>query len=170
MSSQVTFLKLGISLGTYMANSLEKFLKEQIPLSGAMEVKILSATSEGVEIFAPLKPNINHVGTAFGGSLHAILLLSCYAWFLTAVEKLNEKTSAKRKFHILLKSSSTEYLLPVTSDIKAICKSPPKADLDKFYEAFSKKGKGRLNINAEVTTNEGVACKLVGEFVALSAK
>src|SRR6185312_7839954 len=50
---------------------LERYLHEQIPLSAAMGLRARVATSECVQLVAPLGPNVNHNDTIFGGSAAA---------------------------------------------------------------------------------------------------
>lgn len=63
--------------------SLEKYLHEHIPLSKAMQVSVIEAGQNKVILSAPLAPNINHVGTAFGGSESTVAILA--AWSLPHV-------------------------------------------------------------------------------------
>jgi len=46
---------------------LERYLHERIPLSLAMGVEVRAAGAAGVELHAPLEPNINHRDTVFDG-------------------------------------------------------------------------------------------------------
>ena len=57
----------------------ERFLHEQIPLTQAMGVQIESYDEAQLVVTAPLEPNHNHLGTAFGGSLSALTTLTGYA-------------------------------------------------------------------------------------------
>jgi len=62
----------------------ERFLHEQIPLTRAMGVRVRSWDGEKLWLSAPLEPNHNHLGTAFGGSLSALATLAGYSllWLL----------------------------------------------------------------------------------------
>src|SRR5690606_33240492 len=57
----------------------EAFLHAKIPLARAMGVRVERCDSEGLVLTAPLEPNHNHLGTAFGGSLAALATLAGYA-------------------------------------------------------------------------------------------
>lgn len=59
---------------------LTSFLHEQIPLARALSIEIIKADDHEALVMGPLAPNRNHMGTAFGGSLSAVLILSCYTW------------------------------------------------------------------------------------------
>jgi thioesterase domain-containing protein len=143
---------------------LEKFIHEQIPISKAMGVKIIKADDESVEIFGPLEPNRNHLGTAFGGSLNALLVLAGYSWIFNSLENQGHHC------HILLKSGHTEYIHPVEEGLTAICLKPSQEVLDEFIRIYERKGLARINLVSEVTSPQGPACIFKGEFVAQRAQ
>lgn len=143
---------------------LEKFLHEQIPISKAMGVKILMANEASVELYGPLEPNRNHLGTAFGGSLNALLVLAGYSWIFNALE------SQGHHCHILLKTGHTEYFHPVEEDITAICRKPEQNLMDEFLKIYERKGLARINLISEISSRDGVACRFTGEFVAQRAQ
>ena len=143
---------------------LENYLRQQIPLTQALDVKVVRAESDSCEVLAPLNPNRNHLGTAFGGSLNSILLLACYTWLFNLLKKQGFDE------HIVLKSSEIKYLLPVQEDIRAICKSPREQDLHKFLSAYKKKRRARIRLTATISVKEGTACELTGEFVTLGGE
>ena len=60
--------------------TIQAYLYEQIPLSRAIAVQVREVTNNLVILAAPLKPNINHRSTVFGGSASALAILS--AWTL----------------------------------------------------------------------------------------
>src|SRR5690554_5937295 len=96
------------------AGELEAFLYQKIPISRALGARVVRADVSAVEITAPLATNINHLGTAFGGSLNAVLVLAGYTWLFQVLEGINPKS------HVILKTGHTEYLRPVKEDIRAI--------------------------------------------------
>ena len=48
----------------------------KIPISAQMGLRVLSVDASTSRVSVPLAPNINHVMTAFGGSLYAAAALS----------------------------------------------------------------------------------------------
>jgi thioesterase domain-containing protein len=64
----------------HLSRRLQRYLLEQIPISKALGMSVREATLEEILIAAPLAPNLNHHGTAFGGSVSAVAILS--AWTL----------------------------------------------------------------------------------------
>ena len=59
--------------------ALEAFLHAKIPLTKAMGLRAIETGPRQIVLEAPLEPNINHLGSVFGGTLHALPTLACYA-------------------------------------------------------------------------------------------
>lgn len=143
------------------ATDLQELLHQQIPMAHALQVKVANLTSDMVELTAPLAPNGNHMGTAFGGSLGAIAILSCYAWLF------NRLDDGGKECHVLIKSSHMDYIKPVTGDLHARCVFKNEAEIERVLQQFSRKGTARLYLEAEVIdAQKQVLCHFRGEFVA----
>jgi thioesterase domain-containing protein len=137
--------------------ALEKILTEQIPLAGAMGVRVLRADDESVELGSELDLNHNHLGTAFGGSLSALMILASYCRLFQMMDGQG---------HVLLKSSSMEFLKPVTEDLRAVSLAPTKEDREEFLRTYLKKGMARLTLQSVIVLKSGViAARAAGEFV-----
>jgi thioesterase domain-containing protein len=139
---------------------LEEFLHEQIPLTEALGVKIIKSDDSGAEVTAPLAPNRNHLGTVFGGSLHSVLVLSAYLWLFHALEKKGISN------HVVLMSSHTDYLHPVTGEFKAVCPAPKPEDFKRLMRTLERRGRARIRLHAHISTAKGLACVFSGDFVA----
>jgi len=141
------------------AVDLEHFLHEQIPLTAAMGVHVAECDDTHIVLTAPLSLNHNHLGTAFGGSLHALATLSGYAllWWLLR----------RPHSHIVIRESTMHYKRPVRGDLRAVCHTPDENDLERFRRDFAHKGKARLTLKT-ILENEGEpAAKFEGVFVAV---
>lgn len=142
-----------------LLSETERFLHEQIPLSKTMGVRIESFDGHELVVTAPLEPNHNHLGTAFGGSLAAIATLAGYSllWLL-----LDD-----RSCHIVIRESSISYRHPVDGPIRAFSRSPEPAAFGRFRARFEKSGKSRITLRSTIEQG-GVACVVFeGVFVAL---
>lgn len=143
---------------------LLKFLNEEIPLTKSLGLEIVSISPEGARIRAPLGPNHNHMGSAFGGSLSTMMILSGYIWLYDALLKHDFEA------HVILSKEEAEYLIPVTTDIEVFAKTPTEAQWKKFEDAFTRKGLARIVIHSEIRQGtEGPAAIFKGEFVARRA-
>ena len=58
------------------ASVVQACFDDDIPLTRAMGLRVESLGEGGIRMNAPLEPNVNDKGTAFGGSLAAILTLA----------------------------------------------------------------------------------------------
>jgi len=143
-------------------HELEAFLKTQIPQTSSLGVQVVRADPQGVELWAPLTLNHNHLNTAFGGSLNSIMLLACYTWLFDRLNLQNQDQ------HIVLKQSQAQYFFPVDEDIKAYCLEPDPESFQKFEKIFQRKGRARILLSAYVQISRGKACELQGEFVTVA--
>lgn len=138
---------------------LESYLHDKIPLARAMGVCVEAGASDALVITAPLEPNHNHLGTAFGGSLSAVATLAAYA--LLWVE-LGDRTG-----HIVVHRSEIVYHRAVRGEIRAICRRPPEAELAEFRRQFAATGKARIRLGVTIEHAGRVCVEFTGDFVAL---
>ena len=101
-------------------SAAEQFFRERISLTGAMGLRVLSTTG-GFVVEAPVAPNSNHLGTAFGGSIHAIALLAGYGLLWTELQDLGAD--------IVVRESSIRFLHPIRIVIHAECARPPAEEM-----------------------------------------
>mgnify|MGYP000137248381 CR=1 FL=1 len=104
--------------------SLEAFLHEKIPLTRAMGLHVAESNARRLVLEAPLDKNVNHLGTAFGGSLHTLPTLACYAGLWTLLRE------AGIDGHVVVKHSAADYLSPVKGTLRAVCVRPPAAEAE----------------------------------------
>jgi thioesterase domain-containing protein len=143
-------------------DELEAFLHDKIPLTRAMQVRVAASTRDQLTLEAPLEPNRNHLGTAFGGALHTLPILACYsALWLTLRE-------AGLDAHVVVKHSEADYKQPVTGPLRAIT-SRPSVDLSaKFIEDLRRHKKARMELSAIIEGSAGKnAVEFRGTFVAV---
>lgn len=138
---------------------LEKFLQIQIPISSALGVRVLSASEKEVILEAPLDPNHNHMGTAFGGSLSTLMILASYTWLYLSLE-------GEGNVHVILKENQATFLQPVKENLRSVCRAPSEEDLQEFLKIFRRKGLARIKLTSFIEIAEGEAARMEGEFVA----
>ncbi len=143
-----------------LKDNLEKYLHQNIPLSRALGIEILSASPQEMIVGAPFSNNINHKKTVFGGSLHAVATLACWSLIYVNLEEL-------QPLDIVITSSKIDYLLPVTSDFKAHCQIPEENAWKRFITMLRLKGKGRVSLQAMIYQNDRVAVYYEGTFAAI---
>jgi thioesterase domain-containing protein len=138
---------------------LERYLHQQIPLSAAMGVKALSATTQCVVLAAPLEPNINHKRTAFGGSISALGILA--AWSLLHLRLVE----ARYDCEVVIQSSQMEYDRPITEAFAARS-SLTDSLWSTFLRTLARKKRARIEIQSSLVCQGVLAARLSGRFVA----
>src|SRR5881394_3954501 len=106
--------------------ALEAFLHAKIPLTKAMGLRVIETGPRQLVLEAPLEPNINHLGSVFGGALHALPTLACYATLWTLLHEGGVDG------HVVVKKSSAQYRQPVRDTFRAICQRPAPAIAAEF--------------------------------------
>lgn len=136
----------------------ERFLHRQIPLTRAMQVRVVSYNKEALVLSAPLAPNHNHLGTAFGGSLAALAMLAGYSLLWLELEE--------RAAHVVISKSEMRFLRPVTTELRASCQRPNESRMATFKEEFASQGKARISLEIIIGTKEEPAVIFTGLYVA----
>lgn len=142
------------------AQDLEAYLHAHIPLSAAMQVSVVAATSGSVTLAAPLAPNINHRSTAFGGSISTLAILS--AWSLV---DLRLKAEGHRT-RLVIQSNRMDYAAPIESDFTATATLADASAWPLFTKMLLRKGRARVIVQSEVRCGDIVGGRFEGEFVA----
>jgi thioesterase domain-containing protein len=142
---------------------LEAFLHEKIPLTRAMGLHVAESSVHRLVLEAPLDKNVNHLGTAFGGSLHALPTLACYAAVWTLMRE------AGLDGHVVVKRSAARYRAPVRATLRAVCVRPAPAVAAAFIADLKRHQKARMELTAIVEGADGnPAVEFRGTFVALT--
>ena len=141
---------------------LEAFLHEKIPLTKAMGLHVAESNARRLVLEAPLAANVNHLGTAFGGSLHALPTLACYAALWTLLRE------AGLDGHVVVKRSAANYRQPVKARLRAVCVRPTPAVVAEFIADLRRHKKARMELTAIVEGTGGKpAVEFSGSFVAV---
>ena len=142
--------------------SLEAYIHHQIPITSAMGVQIVEATTDRVELSAPLAPNINHHETVFGGSAAAVATLA--AWTLVLVRMRNEDLTGR----LVISSNSMMYQKPIVADFTAVATADELKTWGKFVVGMTRKGRGRLQATSRLLLNSDQVAEFEGQFVAIN--
>jgi len=138
---------------------------DRIPLTRAMGLAVEGFDGDALTLAAPLAPNVNDKGCAFGGSLASLMTLAGWGLLELALEA--------RALHadIYVQDSSIRYIAPVWHDFHAIAVAAPGESLDAFAAALAERGKARLRVHCRVPLPDGGdAATLDARFVALAAR
>ncbi|MFL6210068.1 MAG: YiiD C-terminal domain-containing protein [Pyrinomonadaceae bacterium] len=142
-----------------LARQIQELLHSKIPITRALGVRVENYDGARLVLSAPLAVNVNHMGTAFGGSLNALAVLSGYGLLWLALQEAD--------CHIVIRESSISYDHPVRGELRATCVRPEAELLAKFKQTFHERGKARIALTATIE-DAGITCvRFRGIFVAL---
>jgi thioesterase domain-containing protein len=139
---------------------LQERLAGEFPLAKHIGVVVDSADDSVVILHAPLAPNANHKGTAFGGSLYSLAVLTGWAWVTRYLAARGVNADA------VIQESNTRFLAPVQGELRATAPAPRDADIDKFCKMLQRAGRGRIRVSVEIHYNQTLATLFEGVFVA----
>jgi len=143
-------------------DDFERALLADIPLARAMQLRVHDYDGDNLRLAAPLAPNINDKGCAFGGSLLSLLTLA--GWGLIVL-KLRESGS---RCDVYVQDSEVRYLAPVWEDFVAAARLADGESWDEFARALQARGRARLSVACRVALASGAdACVLSARFVAI---
>ncbi len=136
-----------------------------IPLTRAMQIMLQGYSGDRLSLAAPLAPNVNDKGCAFGGSLASLLTLA--GWGLLA---LKLKTLG-RDCDIYVQDSTIRYLAPLWTDLVAHAELAGGESWDAFAATLDARGRARLRLACRAPLADGGdACTLEARFVAILRK
>ena len=152
---------------------LEDYLRREIPLSRDMGVRVAALDGKALELAAPLAPNRNHKGTAFGGSLYSLATLAAWGTVRALLAPAGPGMDGQA-VHIVIVEGALNYLRPVQGAFVARCERPDGAEAARFRQALLRKGKARIALRSEVRAagageGEGPAAVFQGVFAASRA-
>ena len=142
-------------------NELQRYLHDRIPLSRAMAIEVRAATTERVQIYAPLAPNINHRDTVFGGSASAVAILA--AWCALYVRMRSDGRAGR----IVIRRNKMAYDRPITDGFTATASPPDDAAWSKAIASLGKGRPARVHVSATLECLGERVGSLEGEFVVM---
>lgn len=144
------------------AAALARKLLDDIPMARAMGLSVAACTDATLTLAAPLAPNINDKGCAFGGSLGSLMTLA--GWGL--IELAAEARGIDAEIYV--KDSTIRYLAPVWQDFRAVARLAEGESLAGFFEVLARRGKARIGVRCSVPLADGSeAATLDARFVAM---
>jgi len=120
-----------------------------------------SADDSAVVLCAPLAPNANYKGTAFGGSLYSLAVLAGWAWVTRYLAALGVSADT------VIQESSVRFLRPVQGELRANAAAPSDAQVDKFRKMLQRAGRGRIRLRVEIIYGQTLAALFEGVFAAV---
>jgi thioesterase domain-containing protein len=145
-----------------LSSRLQRYLLKQIPTTKALGASVAEASLEEILIVAPLTPNLNHHGTAFGGSVSAVAILS--GWTLVYA-----RLEAEGQFPgVVIQHNEIRYLKPIEGAFAARARLAQPEKWTYFLQGLSRHGRARTVIAVEVEGPRGISALFRGTYVALA--
>jgi thioesterase domain-containing protein len=142
---------------------LQAYLERSIPLVKVMGVEVVSLDENALVMRAPLEPNRNHIGTAFGGSLHGLATLASWGLLWLLLEH-------RPDIDLVVRDSRMQYTGPGEADLEAACPVPNTGLLTQFLRNVDRRGKAAIELSAQVRSNGRVCADFEGRFVAIRSR
>ena len=147
-------------MNEFMAE-VQTYMYEHIPLTKAMDISINELNPSSIHISAPLGPNINHRGSVFGGSISTLGITSGWALIFSVLRKLDIPN------RLVIKESSTNYILPATHSFSAKCDELTEAICANFVSELNRHDRARIKLNSTLYSNNLLVATHCGTYVAL---
>ncbi len=145
---------------------LERLIVEEMPITQHLEFSLATDEQGRLRASAPLQPNANHMGSAFGGSLSMLATVTGWAMMHQVVQDAVE--DMKRRVEVIIQESDIEYMRPVYENISVICERPDEDALERFQQMLDRWGRARLDLKCKIDAAGERAVTFIGSYVALA--
>ena len=140
-------------------------LLARIPLVQAMQLRLHAWQPGQLVMTAPLAPNVNDKGCAFGGSLASVMTLAGWGLVELAMHARGQDAD------IFVGKSIVSYLQPVWNDFQAVATLDEGADWEVFFDDWARHGHARVQVLVTVPgPGDKPAATLQARFVAKRRK
>ena len=139
---------------------LQDRIAGEFNLARHIGVVVESADDSAVVMRAPLAPNANYKGTAFGGSLYSLAVLAGWAWVTRYLAARGLCADA------VIQESSVRFLAPVRGELRASAAAPAEVEISKFRRMLQRAGRGRIRLRVEIVCGHTLSTLFEGVFAA----
>jgi thioesterase domain-containing protein len=145
---------------------LEELIVEEMPITEHLDFTLAAEENGRLRASAPLEPNTNHMGSAFGGSLSMLATLTGWAMMHQLVQ--DTVADMRRRVEVIIQESDIEYLKPVQENISVVCEQPDQDALERFQSMLDRWGRARLDLKCKIDAAGERAVTFMGRYVALA--
>lgn len=143
-----------------MIKELQNKLYNEIPLTKMMEIKIQDYNDIELKTTAPLNININDKGTAFGGSLSTMTIISAWSLCWLISKELGFDSN-----NIVIIKNETSFRKPVTKDIICYTKKPSLNEIEILKQKLETKKSASIKIESKIVENGEICVDFLGYYV-----
>ncbi|MCG3675896.1 thioesterase domain-containing protein [Aliarcobacter butzleri] len=143
-----------------MIKILENKLHNEIPLTKFMDLKITKYDEKELITIAPLNKNINDKGTAFGGSLATLTIISGWSicWLISKELEINSE-------NIVVIKNEHSYRKPVKKELICHTKRPTKDEIENLKNKLLLKKSASIKISSQIIEDGEVCVDFTGYYV-----
>ncbi|QDK38224.1 YiiD C-terminal domain-containing protein [Bdellovibrio sp. NC01] len=140
---------------------LEAILRDKIKLYEHLGIEVVEITSSKVHFRVSLEKNLNHKGTAFGGSLYATGVMSAYALVLAGLKHYHINTD-----NIVIAKGEISYYRPVDTDFDVVARFKNLQQEEAFFSELKQKNRVKDVVEVQILGDGGsLKASLSGTFV-----
>jgi len=144
---------------------LARDILTHIPLARAMALGVDAYDGDSLTLSAPLAPNSNDKGCAFGGSLVSLMTLAGWGLIKLAMDRHG------RDCDIFVQDSDVRYAAPVWNDFVAVARLVNGESFAAMFETLAARGRARARVRCIVPLPDGsAAATLEARFVAIERR
>ena len=143
-----------------LLEELQKKLHNEIPLTKLMNINIKEYNEKELITTAPLNININDKGTAFGGSLSTMTIISSWSLCWLISKELGFDSN-----NIVIIKNETSFRKPVTKDIICYTKKPSLNEIEILKQKLETKKSASIKINSIIIENNETCVEFQGYYV-----
>ncbi|MGA2779431.1 MAG: YiiD C-terminal domain-containing protein [Steroidobacteraceae bacterium] len=139
---------------------LRERISREFAIAAHIGITVESADDSGIVLRAPLIPNANDKGTAFGGSLFALAVLTGWTWLARYLAQHALEADA------VIQESNIRYLTPVNGDFRATLTAPTSPEIAQFRKVLRRAARARIRLLVDLTDGPTLAAQFEGWYVA----
>ena len=139
----------------------QQYIETNIPVTKAMGMTIKTLSRDEVTLSAPIKENINHRGSAFGGSIDSVFLTTGWAFIRFLIDHYQPTPI------IVGSRGSTNFQKPVLKDFESNLVMPSDKEVNTFLDTFDRFGKARITLKATITEDGETCASFEGDYVVV---
>jgi len=129
-----------------------KYIEESIEIVKKMGIKVADIRNRYVKLLLPMKPNLNHIGTIYAGSLFALGEIVGGAIFLASFDHT--------KLYPVVKELTIRYKRPGTSNMTVETALTEK-EVKEIQKTAEEYGKADWSMSLEIKNENGEVCCLI---------
>ncbi len=141
-------------------DEITAYLHAHIPITRSLGAVAVLHERGSFRLAAPLAPNLNHQGTAFGGSMSALAVLA--GWALVHLEL----RARGIENGLVVQRSTLDFRAPVEGDFTATAALPSPEAWSRFLATLQRHRRARVTVSATIESASGLGGTHEGTYAA----